>query len=167
MPFRRANRLARYLLVFAPNVCDVQRTAEEVVRCLERAIGAQQDLREALRGWSRGGGDGDAGRGSGPAAWRVLLRELRAAAAGGGGASAAREAGADPSACAETALEGGGGGGGGREGHRGVLAREKEASNAARVLLGELEPLERLEVRVQFSAVQDITETCWTDGSLR
>ena len=129
--------------MYTPKRCDA-RTAEEVVRCLERAIGAQQDLHEALKGCS--GGDG-----SGLAAWRVLLRQLRAAAA----AATSREAGIDASSRAETAPEagreaggGGGGGGGAHVGRLGVHARESEMSNAARVLLGELEPLETLEVRV-------------------
>lgn len=119
-----------------------------MVRCLERATGAQQDLHEALRGCSGGDGGGAGGSGRGLAAWRVLLRQLRAAAA-----SASREAGVGAPSRAGTAPgEGGregGGGRGARVGHLGVHARERGMSSAARVLLGELEPLERLEVRAQ------------------
>eukprot|EP00752_Nemacystus_decipiens_P002951 g2742.t1 len=124
------------------------RQAEEVVRSLERVIGAQHDLHEALRvcsgaGDGSEGGGGDGGGGNGLATWRVLLRQLHAAAASAScGAGIVKGA----SSLAPRGEEGGGGGGGGGGVEIfGVRARETETSNAARVLVGELEPLERLE----------------------
>ncbi len=115
-------------------------TVQEVVQCLERAVGAQQELREALQASAGAGAGGDGG----PTAWTVLLRELRAAASHQPAAAGAAKADADDSAGAGRASVEGAGGDRARRGF--LLARERETKKAALVLLGELEPLEKPEV---------------------
>ncbi|CAM9543660.1 unnamed protein product, partial [Pylaiella littoralis] len=135
--------------------------AQEVVQRLERVIGAQQDLWEALR--ISGGGGGGVGSVGGAefTAWKVLLRELRATVAaadafsgetGPGGSGAHSDAHAPPpppppppAAVAVAVAAAAPAQGGHRRGGFVPARRQREMSRAAVVLLGELEPLEKLE----------------------